>query len=369
MRTLLARVIGHVDLDYFYAQVEETKNPSIKDRPVLVCVFSGRTEDSGVVSTANYRAREFGVSSGMPIVVAKKRLQGKDPVLIRMELAKYESVSDRIMELIRSQVDVLEQAGIDEAFFDLTKSSRGDYSSATEIGKRIKESVLNEEHLTCSMGIGRSKVVAKLGSDTAKPGGLVVVLPDSTESFLGKMDVTRLYGVGPKTTDTLRSLGIRTVAELARANTVALEVAFGRKLAAYLHAAANGTDSDSVRENQAPSQFSRIITLGDDTTDPEEVMAQLTSAEDDLRNKLVSRNTSFRTLSAIAILTDFSTKTRSKTFEMPVKDLSSVRNSTLELFAQLSDSADREFRRVGIRVSDLTGNQNQKSLSEFLQPS
>ena len=365
----MARVIGHVDLDYFYAQVEEVENPSIKDRPVLVCVFSGRTEDSGVVSTANYKARDFGVRSGMPIVVAKRRLQGKDPVVVRMELAKYESISDRVMELVKSRVDVLEKTSIDEAFFDLTKSSRGDYDSASETAKRIKESVLEEEHLTCAIGLGRSKVVAKLGSDTAKPGGLMVVLPDSTESFMGKMNVEKLYGVGPKTAETLGSLGIRRVAELAHADAATLEDAFGRKFAAYLHAAANGDDSDPVRESQAPNQFSRIITLKADTTDPEEVMAQLTSAEEDLRSRLVSQNISFRTLSAIAVLTDLSTKTRNKTFETPIKDLSSVRNSALELFAQLSDSTDREFRRVGIRVSDLTGNQDQKSLSEFLQPS
>jgi len=363
----LARVVGHVDVDYFYAQVEEVENPTIKDRPVVVCVFSGRTEDSGVVGTANYVAREFGVKSGIPIVVAKKRLQGKDPVIVRMDHAKYEAVSDRIMELVRSHVDVIEKTGIDEAFFDLTSSSHGDYKIAAGIATRIKNSILEEEHLTCSVGLGRSKVVAKLASDAAKPGGMVVVPPETTESFLGDLDVIKLYGVGPKTAEALGELGIRTVAELAHTEAATLEGSFGKSLAHYLHEASNGLDADPVKENEAPAQFSRIITLKSDTTDPEEAMSQLAAAEADLRSKLASKNTSFRTLSAIAILTDLSTKTRSKTFEAPINDLSTVRSALVDLFSQLSESVDREFRRVGIRVSDLSTDTSQKSLAEFVE--
>ena len=363
----MARVIGHVDLDYFYAQVEEVENPSIKGRPVAVCVFSGRTDDSGVVSTANYRAREFGVKSGMPIVAAKKRLEGKDPVIIRVDMTKYEAVSERVMELVKARVDVFEKGGIDEAFFDLTGSSLGDYDSATRAAKGIKESILAEESLTCSVGLGRSKVVAKLASDSAKPGGLVVVTPESTASFLGEMDVAKLYGVGPKTAHTLGGLGIATIGDLGRADVALLEGSFGRKFALYLHAAANGNDDGAVRENEAPTQFSRIITLKSDTTDPEEAMRQLAVAEADLRSKLESRSTSFRTVSAIAILTDLSTKTRSKTFETPIRDLSTVRDVLTDLFSQLSDSADRGFRRVGIRVSDLSTSADQRSLGDFLE--
>ena len=362
----MARIIGHVDLDYFYAQVEEVESPAIKGRPVVVCVFSGRTEDSGVVSTANYRAREFGVKSGIPIVAAKKKLQGKDPVIIRMDIPKYEAVSERVMELVRSRVDILERAGIDEAFFDLTVGSGGDYASATATVTRIKASILEEEHLTCSVGLGRSKAVAKIASDVMKPDGLTVVLPESTESFMGGLGVAKLYGVGPKTSDILEKLGIRTIGDLARMDSAELERPLGKKLALYLHEAASGNDDEPVKENEAPTQFSRIITLKSDTTDPEEVMGQLAEAEKNLRSKLIANATSFRTLSAIAILTDLSTKTRSKTFEAPINDLASVENSLVELFSQLSETTDKEFRRVGIRVSDLLANHDQKSLAEFM---
>ncbi len=363
----MPRAIGHIDLDYFYAQVEEVENPSIKDRPVVVCVFSGRTDDSGVVSTANYRAREFGVKSGVPIVVAKRRLEGKDPVIIRLNVPKYESVSERVMDLVRPKVDVLEQAGIDEAFFELTKSSGGDFVSAGNTAREIKDLILKEEHLSCSIGIGRSKVVAKLGSDVAKPAGLVIVLPEETGSFLGELEVSKLYGIGPKTAETLRGLGVKTVAELARTDVSVLADSFGRKLAVYLHDAANGEDDEPVKEAGGPTQFSRIITLKADTTDAEEVVGQLGDAVNDVESKVVSQDMSFRTLSAIAILTDLSTKTRSKTFETPLRDFSSIRDVLLDLFSELSETTDKSFRRVGVRVSDLSADKDQKSLAEFLE--
>jgi len=244
----LVRVIGHVDLDYFYAQVEEVENPSLKGKPVVVCVFSGRTEDSGVVSTANYKARELGVGSGMPIVLAKKKLEGKDATLIPVRHDKYEAVSEKVIQLVRDRVDVLEQTGIDEAFFDVTKSSSGDYSAARSRATEIKRAIQDSQNLTASIGLGQSKVVAKMASDSMKPDGLTVVTPESTIDFLSPLPVIRLYGVGPKTAQALESLGIRTVGDLANSSATKLEGRFGRKLATYLHSAATGTDEEPVAE-------------------------------------------------------------------------------------------------------------------------
>ncbi|MDE1853895.1 MAG: DNA polymerase IV [Thaumarchaeota archaeon] len=364
----MERVIAHIDIDYFYAQVEEVENPALRERPVAVCVFSGRTEDSGVVATANYRARELGVSSGMPIALARRKLEGKDPVMIRMDHAKYEVISERVMQILRAEADVLEQTGIDEAFLDLTKRAGSDYEAARATAEGVKRSVFDGEHLTCSVGIGRSKVVAKLASDKAKPGGIVIVPPDATMSFMKDLPVADLYGVGPKSSEALRGLGIGTIGELAACQLSSLEKTFGRKFAVYLHDAANGADADPVTENKGPSQLMRVITLKQNTTDAETSMEQLAEAVADLRRRLQSQNLSFRTVTAIAILTDLSTKTRSKTFETPIDDLSIVESDILDLFEDLSGSVDREFRRVGIRVSDLRSDQDQSSLSEFLQP-
>jgi len=364
----LPKVIGHVDLDYFYAQVEEVENPSLKGRPVVVCVFSGRTEDSGVVSTANYKARGFGVHSGMPIVQAKKRLKGHDPEVIRMDHEKYEAISNRIMEELGQMVDVLEPTGIDEAFFDITNSTGGDYTRARRLAESIKAAIMKSENLTCSIGIGRSKVVAKLGSDMAKPGGITVISPGTTKSFLEPLDASKLYGVGPKTTTALEEMGIRTIGELAKTSPTELERRFGRKFGGYLLAAATGTDADPVVAGLEPTQFSRIVTLGRDTRDPKEMTEQLSEGVQYIQGKLTSSGKSFKTVTAIGILVDLSTKTKSKTFETAVSDLTLIRETVPALFDELSRTAGKEFRRAGIRVSGLEDVENQTSLPEFLRP-
>jgi len=361
----LVRVVGHIDLDYFYAQVEEVLDPSLKAKPVLVCVFSGRSADSGVVATANYRARELGIRSGIPIATAKRRLQGVDATMIKMQHEKYEAVSESVMRLVEENVDVLEQTGIDEAFFDLTESSGGDFERAKEAGARIKDLVLKSEGLTCSVGLGRSKAVAKIASDFRKPDGLTVVAPESTTSFLSPLPVTKLYGVGPKAASALEEMGVKTVGELSRAPAQDLEERFGRKLAAYFLAASTGSDTEPVSPREEPTQLSRIITLKQNTTDPELAFGQLSGAIDDVHRRLGLRGASFRTISAIAILSDLTVKTRSKTFETPISDLETMRETMRRLLGELSGTAGKEFRRVGVRVSDITSSENQASLSQY----
>ncbi len=360
----MVNIIGHVDLDYFYAQVEEVQNPSIRGKPVIVCVFSGRTAESGVVSTANYKARELGVSSGMPIALAKRKLANAEPVVVKMDHEKYETVSQRIMGLVEEQADILEQTGIDEAFIDIGASSAGDYDRAGKTGEEIKAAILRAEHLTCSVGIGRSKAVAKLASDMSKPGGLLVVKPGATRAFLGPLPAKRLYGVGPKTSAVLKEIGIGTIGELSSADAGKLVSRLGRNLAAYLLAASKGEDDDPVTPNLEPTQFSRIVTLKRDTRDPNEAFAQLSEALEDIQRKLYESKRSFRTVAAIGILTDLSSHTKSKTFDGPTNEPDVLRKWALSLLTDLGDSVPKEFRRVGLRVSGLDA-RNQSSLSDF----
>jgi len=361
----LVRVIGHVDLDYFYAQVEEVQSPSIKGRPVLVCVFSGRTEDSGVVSTANYEARRLGIGSGMPIVLAKKKMKGVAGAVIPMHRERYEAVSEEIMRLVGGRVDVLEQTGIDEAFFDITKSSNGDYSAARNTAAGIKAAILKSQGLTASIGLGRSKIVAKMASDFVKPDGLTVVTPDSTTDFLTPLPVIRLYGVGPKTSQALEELKIHTIGDLATSDITDLEPRFGRKVSAYLLQAAKGEDEDPVTERQETTQFSRIITLKQNTKDANAAFKELLPAIEELHQRLLSKGISFRTLSTIGILTDLSTRTKTKTFESPAESLLARKNEILTLLQELTGTIDKELRRVGIRVSGLSDTESQTSLTQF----
>jgi DNA polymerase IV (DinB-like DNA polymerase) len=360
----LSHIVGHLDLDYFYAQVEEVEEPSLKDTPVLVCVFSGRTEESGVVSTSNYKAREYGVKSGMPIALAKRRLNGVEGFFIRMEHAKYENYSDRVMEILRDQVDVLEQAGIDEAFFDITKKTGGDYDTAATLALELKDKIFREEKLTCSIGVGPNKVVAKIASDFEKPNGLTVVRGDETRAFLSPLPIDKIYGVGPKTAKLLEVNGIMTIPDLARAPTEKLEDLFGKKLAVYLHNASNGLDDEPVTDRGGASQLSRMITLKQDTHDLDQIISQLRPPLTDVHQKLLSKNLFFRNVSAIGILKDLSLHTRSKTLETPTNDYSVLEKEVWELFSVLLREVG-DLRRAGVRLSGLQDMVNQRSLTEF----
>lgn len=360
----MSRIVGHLDLDYFYAQVEEVEDPSLKDTPVLVCVFSGRTEESGVISTSNYKAREYGVKSGMPIALAKRRLNGVESAFIRMDHGKYEVYSDHVMEILRGRVDVLEQVGIDEAFFDVTKKTGGDYGAATALALEIKDKIFSEEKLTCSVGIGPTKVVAKIASDFNKPNGLTVVRTDKVPAFLSLLSIDRIYGIGPKTTKLLEDNGIMTIPDLANAPTERLEDLFGKKLAVYLHNASNGVDTEPVVDRGGASQLSRMITLKHDTHDLDQIVTELLPPLKDVHEKLVSKSLFFRNVSAIGILKDLSIHTRSKTLETPTNDYSVLEKAVRELFAALLREVS-DLRRAGVRLSELQDMVDQHSLTEF----
>ncbi len=360
----MRRIVGLLDLDYFYAQVEEVEEPSLKDTPVLVCVFSGRTHESGVVSTANYKAREYGVRSGMPITLAKRRMSGVEAAFIRMDHGKYEVYSDRVMDILRKRVDVLEQAGIDEAFFDITKRTKGDYVTATAMAQAVKDEIFAEEKLTCSIGIGPNKVVAKIASDFKKPNGLTVVRSDEVTRFLSPLSIDKIYGVGPKTAKVLERNGVTTIADLSTAPAGNLEDLLGKKLAVYLHNASNGIDDEPIVDRGGASQLSRIITLKHDTRDLDQIVAELLPALRDVHEKLLSKNLFFRNVSAIGIPKNLAVHTRSKTLETPTNDYDVLQREVSALIPALLREVG-ELRRAGVRLSELQDMMNQHSLTEF----
>jgi len=366
IRRELTRVVGHFDLDYFFAQVEEVHDPSSRKLPVVVCVYSGRTEDSGVVSTANYKAREFGVKSGMPISVAKRRLMETEARFLPMRRELYEAPSERIMSLLRAETDALEQTGIDEAFFDITAKTGGDFGAATVLASSIKRQVLQREKLTCSIGIGPNKIVAKLASDFAKPDGLTLVPPEEVNDFMNPLPVDKLYGIGSKSSTLLRERGITTIADLAGADPQLLEGVFGHKLAAHFHNAARGVDEEPVTPRTEATQLSRIITLKKDTQDVGEILAQLNPAIEDLHNRLMEKKLAFRSVSVIGILPNLSIRTRTKSLEIPTVQLSPLTDTAPALLSSLT-SETGVLRRVGIRVSGLETAEEQSSLADFLR--
>ena len=151
----------HIDLDSFYASIEEVRNPSIKGKPIVICVYSGRTENSGAVSTSNYSARKLGIKSGMPIILAKRIAMNKEVVFLPVDIEYYKEVSDSIMNLIEEESDILEQVSIDEAYIDVTEKTSGNWNKAIQVANTIKQKILSQEGLTASIGIASNKFVAK----------------------------------------------------------------------------------------------------------------------------------------------------------------------------------------------------------------
>ena len=190
------RTILHIDLDYFYAQIEETKDPTLKDIPVVVCQFSGRTEDSGAVATSNYIARKYGVKSGMPIITAKKLLTKHKAAFIDADdshHALYESISTQIMSIVRNYGTAFENISIDEGCIDITKQSEGNLDKAREIAFAIKSDLAKEQNLTCSIGISPNKLISKMAADHQKPNGLTVIDEDNVKDFLFSLELKKLH--------------------------------------------------------------------------------------------------------------------------------------------------------------------------------
>jgi DNA polymerase IV (DinB-like DNA polymerase) len=362
------RVVMLVDLDYFYAQVEERRNPSIKSKPVVVCVYSGRTEDSGAVATANYIAREYGVRSGIPIALAKKRLKdNKDAVFLPIDREYYEAVSDGIMSILRVYADSFEQVGIDEAYLDVTQRVQGNFDEAKELACKIKTSVKEKESITCSIGVGSNKLIAKIASDTQKPDGLTVVMPQEVRAFLSPLPAGRIIGIGSKTAKRMEEMGINTVADLADYGVQGLIEVFGKVLGTYFHNASLGVDDSPVQERGEVESISRIATLRENTRNLDLIMEKVNELCDGVYARLVERGLTFKSVGIVVIMKDLTVHSRSKTFETPMNQLDVIKRGAGELFEKFLNESTDEARRVGVRISGLGKEEKiQKHITEFL---
>ncbi|MBS7614422.1 DNA polymerase IV [Candidatus Bathyarchaeota archaeon] len=361
-----SRIVMLVDFDYFFAQCEERRNPSLKDRPVVVCVYSGRTEDSGAVSTANYVARKYGVKSGMPIFLAKRKLAEVDAVFLSVDRLFYEEVSNNIMSILRHYADSFEQVGIDEAYLDVTERVNGSFEEAGKLAQRIMDEVKLREKITVSIGVGPNKLVAKIAAGFRKPNGLTVVTPQQTQSFLAPLPVDRLLGVGKKTSEKMETLGIKTIGDLSRFDVQKLIATFGQTLGTYFHYAALGEDDSPVLEKGKAQSMSRISTLKEDTRDIATIMRSVGALCEDIYTSLKQKGLEFKTVSAIAVLKDMNVRSRSKTFESPVSHLELFRKSVEELFQRLIGETNLEIRRAGVKVSGFSEKpEKQRRLTDF----
>jgi len=363
-------VVMLVDFDYFFAQCEELRNSTLKDKPVVVGVYSGRTEESGAVSTSNYLARKYSVKSGMPLFQAKRKLEGTDAVFLPVDHEYYEQISNRIMKILRAYASSLEQVSVDEAYLDVTEQVQGSFEKAKDYAQKMKNEVIGQVGISFSVGVGPNKLVAKIACDSQKPNGLTIVKPEEAKTFLAPLPVDRLLGVGKKTSAKMDSLGIKTVGDLASYDVQKLIDEFGRILGVYFHNAANAVDNEPVQEQGEAESISRIGTLKQDTKDLAFILQKTDELTDDISKELAEKNLSFKQVAIYVILTDLSCKSRSITLEQPAKDKETIKKNVKELFGKFLSETQLEVRRVGVKVSGFSREEpRQKQLTSFFQTS
>ncbi|HLC92680.1 MAG TPA: DNA polymerase IV [archaeon] len=357
------RVILHVDLDYFYAQTEELRKPELRGKPVIVCMFSGRTESSGAVAAANYKARELGVHAGMPIAFAKKK--APNGVFLAADREHYNEVSSRVMDILREYSDKFEQVSVDEAFVDATERCRGSYIEGSKLAGEIKKRVLEEEKLTCSIGVGPNKLIAKMASGVKKPDGMTLVTPGEVKAFLRSKRISDLHGIGDKTVEALAQKGIKTISELASADIAQLQEMFGENRGPSLREKALGIDESPVEEREK-QQYSRIVTLKEDTSEPKKLISESEKLADELAAKSIEKKVMFKTISILLISDKLESVARSRTIEVPTQSKSEIIKVASELFKEFFEQ-NLKFvaRRFGLRISNFSEPKKQKSILEF----
>ena len=338
--------ILHADLDAFYAAVEQLDNPELRGKAVLV---GGRPESRGVVATASYEAREYGVHSAMPMRTAARLCpQG---IIVRPRFDRYREESQKVMAIFRDLSDLVEPLSLDEAYLDISNSvEAGSHPLAVAIAlkKRVKEAT----GLTLSVGVGTSKSVAKIASDLQKPDGLVVVPQGEEREFLAPLAVSRLWGVGPKTASRLKSDGIETIGQLAGRPLEWFQKRFGQR-AVEVQARALGRDHRAVHSHRAAKSISAETTFAEDTSDTQELYGVVTRLSGRVAQQLASKEQRVKTVILKARLADFTTFTRQTTLPAATHvEETIVETARMLLSKELTTG--RSFRLLGVGVSGFT---------------
>jgi len=341
----MQRIILHVDMDYFFAQIEERENPQFKGKPVVVGADPKGGRGRGVVSTANYEARKYGIKSGMPISKAYQFCPNAIFLPVNIEL--YEKVSDKIMEIVKKYSPVCEIVSLDEAYLDISFCKN--WKEAENLGTKLKREIFEKEKLTCTVGIGPNKTIAKLAAEKAKPNGLRVVKPDEVEKFLDPLDIDDLPGIGPKTAEKLRKIGINKIFELKKISKEKLKEMFG-KVGERIWERARGIDEEPVSPEEIIKSIGRQITFERDTRNPRLIFGTFEKLIKEVYDELIENNFSFRTITVICRYKGFETHTKSKTLKESSKDFEILKRESKKLLLKFFLENKKPIRLIGLRV-------------------
>jgi DNA polymerase IV (archaeal DinB-like DNA polymerase) len=356
------RIIGHLDMDAFFAAVEERDNPRFAGRPIVVGADPKEGRGRGVVSTANYKAREYGIRSALPISTAWKnaeaaRRAGKPAVIfVAGHFEKYGEISHHIMEIVSKYAPHIEQASVDEAYFDLSRV--GSYEAAEDMARRIKADIKENERLTASIGIGPNKLIAKVASDRNKPDGLTVVREEDAESFLEPLSVRTIPGIGPKTEMQLKELKVSTIKDAKKFSEAELKKMMG-KWGPELYQKLRGRDSSPLVEFWEAKSIGEQKTFQHDVVDPKILNKALKELAAEVHDRFAESGfAAFRSITLIVRFSDFTTKTRATTLSKPVHDSETIQFQALRLFMPFFDAREnpkrKAIRLIGVRLEKLS---------------
>lgn len=336
--------ILHVDMDAFYASVAERDDPSLKGKAVVVGAGV-----RGVVLSANYQARTFGIHAAMPVGRAQRL--APHAIFIAPDHGRYSEVSEHIMEIFHSYTPHVEPLSLDEAFLDVTGSRRL-IGTGRQIATAIRAKVEAQEGITCSVGIAPSKFIAKLASSRCKPDGMLEIPPDRILNFLHPLPVSAIWGVGPKTAEALERLGLRTVADVAKTPRTTLIRALGEANGSSLYELAWGRDYRDVVSDEPDKSISAAETFASDIDDPEIILQEFLRLSEKATHRLRERNLFAKTISIKVRYADFTTINRSKTLSLAIDSTHETYEVVKKLFLGLHLDRAR-LRLVGVGLENL----------------
>jgi DNA polymerase-4 len=352
------RAIIHLDMDAFYPSVELLDNPDLKGKPVIV----GGSRERGVVSSASYEAREYGVHSAQPMAKAMRLCP--HGIFLPGRMSRYQQVSEQVFEIFHRFTPLLEPLSIDEAFLDVTGSARL-FGDPETIARKIKETVFRETGLTVSAGIAPSKFVAKIASDMEKPDGLTVVTEERVREFLDPLPVSKMWGVGKVTQEELAKLKIRTFRDLSRTPVEVLETRFG-KYGAKMHQLSMGIDERAVEPEHDAKSIGHEETFSEDMIDADLARKELLALANKVARRMRQDWLQGRTVTLKVKYSDFTLITRSATLPKPTDDATEIYSNVCSLLRKTA-VGKRPVRLLGISLSQFVSTEMEGQLSLFLE--
>jgi len=339
------RRILHIDMDAFYASVEQRDNPDLRGKPVAV---GGDPNGRGVVAAASYEARKFGVRSAIPMARAIRLCP--DLVIVHPDFKKYKAASQAVFEIFRSVTPLVEGLSLDEAYLDVTENAWGEPLGKT-VAQRIKAEIRKATNLTASAGVAPNKFLAKIASAWKKPDGLTVIAPERVESFLQKLPVDALWGVGPVTAARLRERGIERLVDVRSADDEVLRAAVG-SWSDWLRQLARGIDDREVEPRHEPKSSGSENTYSQDLTDLNEIRLEIDEMARGAAEWLGKKQLLCRTVTIKVRYSDFTTITRSHSRTPPTRDAEDIAQRAVKLLER-TEASTRPVRLLGVSVHNL----------------